>query len=335
MFGSIVLEVAISLVFIYLILSMICSAVNELIMRLLAMRARLMWDAMETVLGDPALRAAFFSHPLIKGLESKGLPFYVQWIPWSKLWNVGKQGLQNKPAYIPSRTFALVIADLATAGANPLIQAQNVPQGQNPAPQGQNAAANTGQLARSLIRAFGNDAALAQKKIETWFDDAMQHVTGWYKRKTHTLNLLLGITLAVVMNADTFMLTQFLWYNPVVREKIVSEVDMQVKANAADPKKKEPIEQIKKLQTQLQDLSVPVGWKWRSEKDTTPDLREPPQPGDLTGWVSKIFGLLVTGVAVSLGAPFWFDLLKSLNTMRTTGKPPQTAEQRAAANPAG
>jgi hypothetical protein len=36
----------------------------------------------------------------------------------------------------------------------------------------------------------------------------------------------------------------------------------------------------------------------------------------------KILGLLVTVLAISLGAPFWFDLLNRLVNLRSTGKPP-------------
>jgi hypothetical protein len=266
------------------------------------------------------------------------------------------------------------------------------------------------QTARTLIGATGIGAPLPPPALEKWFDDAMTGVTGWYKRKSHTVNLVLGISLAVILNVDTFMLTQFLWYNPAVRETIVKAAENATKrappklgddtaepaarikdmkaalkklgakadlekqdaenlkkleaelqaldkrgtekkpndavaadiknletkvldfAKKADPPKTsdDPVADIKKLQVQLQGLGVPVGWKGRSGENKTPDLREPPQLDDSSGWISKFFGLLVTGMAVSLGAPFWFDLLKSLNTMRTTGKPPETAEQRSA-----
>ena len=36
-------------------------------------------------------------------------------------------------------------------------------------------------------------------------------------------------------------------------------------------------------------------------------------------WVSKIFGLLLTGVAVTFGAPFWFSVLKKLLSLRGGG----------------
>ncbi len=49
-------------------------------------------------------------------------------------------------------------------------------------------------------------------------------------------------------------------------------------------------------------------------------------PQDVGGWLQKIIGLAITTLAVSLGAPFWFDVLKNLANMRNTGPAPQPAE---------
>src|SRR5262249_4522387 len=37
-------------------------------------------------------------------------------------------------------------------------------------------------------------------------------------------------------------------------------------------------------------------------------------------WAIKLLGLLATALAVSLGAPFWFDLLNKLVSLRGAGK---------------
>ena len=43
------------------------------------------------------------------------------------------------------------------------------------------------------------------------------------------------------------------------------------------------------------------------------------------GWLSRIVGWLLTIIAVSLGAPFWFDLLNRFITIRASGKAPEEA----------
>lgn len=428
MFGSVILEVAISLVFIYLLLSLICSAVNELIMRIMATRARLFFNAMGGMLmKNVALRDAFFNHPLIRGLETKPLPWYLRVIGGRGFWRGGQEALVNRPAYVPSRTFALVMRQLAKIP-------DAIPPAGIPDPDGEAGEIAVANAARVLIKGLGMNTTEFQKNLEKWFDDAMEHVTGWFKRKAQTVNLFLALFLAVALNADSFMLAQFLWTNPAVREKIVLAADAEIKRQeaekkaatkesekkdakkAADDKKddgkkagKDPgkkplpdgekkdakrpavdkkdegpkppppaepndaspppavnkdagkpapedsVKEIKKLQAQLQELGIPVGWKFSDEgkdlwdhvhafitlkwwddfftikMETPDDVRSVPRY--LPAWISKILGLLVTGMAVSLGAPFWFDLLKSLNTLRTTGKPPKRAEEQPAANP--
>ena len=41
-------------------------------------------------------------------------------------------------------------------------------------------------------------------------------------------------------------------------------------------------------------------------------------------WIVALntFGLLITAVALTLGAPFWFDLLKKVANVRSAGKAP-------------
>ncbi|MSQ93962.1 MAG: hypothetical protein EXR98_05325 [Gemmataceae bacterium] len=60
-------------------------------------------------------------------------------------------------------------------------------------------------------------------------DVAAEHVSGWYKHEVHAINLTLGISLAVFINVDTFLQTQFLRYNPAVREKIVEAANAAAK----------------------------------------------------------------------------------------------------------
>lgn len=74
----------------------------------------------------------------------------------------------------------------------------------------------------------------------------------------------------------------------------------------------------------------------QSETNRTSDTPEPPKPSVVSPSVTspyvtwgerlrKILGLFVTVLAISLGAPFWFDMLNKLTNIRLTGKPLPTA----------
>ena len=60
-------------------------------------------------------------------------------------------------------------------------------------------------------------------------------------------------------------------------------------------------------------ISSPLGLGWEGV-----DVRE------MTFYelFSKLLGYILTALAISLGAPFWFDLLKKLVNIRSAGNKP-------------
>ena len=44
-----------------------------------------------------------------------------------------------------------------------------------------------------------------------------------------------------------------------------------------------------------------------------------PKFDNIAGWLIKLFGLFITGVAAAQGAPFWFDILKNVINVRNAG----------------
>jgi hypothetical protein len=98
-FGSGVLDVAIGVAFVYLLLSLICSAVTEGIARIFAMRSSNLKDGIRNLLddqGEVGYVQALYEHPLISGLYRQG-------------WFDRLVRRDGKPSYIPSRTFALAL----------------------------------------------------------------------------------------------------------------------------------------------------------------------------------------------------------------------------------
>jgi len=60
-----------------------------------------------------------------------------------------------------------------------------------------------------------------------------------------------------------------------------------------------------------------------------------PQVTDLTGWLIKLAGILISGVAASPGASFWFDLLKKIINVRLSGVNPSEIKTNAIASNLG
>ena len=68
----------------------------------------------------------------------------------------------------------------------------------------------------------------------------------------------------------------------------------------------------------LQNLSLPIGW---GEASAPWLYKESSDPWRYLGGLIAIAGWLLTGIAVTLGAPFWFDTLNQFMVVRSTIKP--------------
>ena len=64
----------------------------------------------------------------------------------------------------------------------------------------------------------------------------------------------------------------------------------------------------------VKELSLPIGWSL--------DRDDPRWPDDFWGFAGKLLGLSVTWIALTMGAPFWFDLLGRVSRVRGTGQKP-------------
>src|SRR5690348_17625127 len=98
MLGSQTLDVAIGLIFVFLALSLVVTAFNELVAAWLKRRPNNLWQGIVRLVGDEAFAKALYDHPLISSLS---------------------QSSSLKPSYIPSRTFALAVLDTLTGAGSP------------------------------------------------------------------------------------------------------------------------------------------------------------------------------------------------------------------------
>jgi len=294
MFGSPVLDVMIGLFFIYLMLSILCSSINELFARFFDMRATTLENGIKKLLADSAigdkLPEKFYQHPLIQVLAQ------------------GKE----KPSYIPSKNFALALLDT-------LEEISTTNPGATPSPAKKTiddlramvAGLPDSEMKKSLsmlIGYAGESLEEARKNIEGWFNNSMERVSGLYKRKAHTIILIIAFLVSVGWNADSVFIAQSILQNPTLRSSLVAAAEEQTKqalATGADPKK--TIEEVVQVS---ETLKLPIGWS---------DAR---RPEGWLGYLSKFFGVLVTALALSLGAPFWFDMLNKVINLRSSGKPP-------------
>ena len=124
--GAIV-EVAIGLIFVWIVLSLSIIQIQEWINVKLDKRARDMEEAIHEMLANPNLKAQFYDHPVIRGLTSKKRSEPSRIPAWFYRYPILRgftKEIRKLPSYIPSQQFSLALFEIAvTAGTeSSLIQ---------------------------------------------------------------------------------------------------------------------------------------------------------------------------------------------------------------------
>lgn len=157
-----------------------------------------------------------------------------------------------------------------------------------------------------------------QKQIEEWYKGYMERVTGWYKRKIRTNILFASIAVTLILNLNFIVLAKTIYASGPLRQALVTEAE-KTAAN---------LNAIKDLKTRFeQDSSLaninveaiigsklPIGWE--SDKPVSYFFsKEVLNLTNLIGW-------LIFALALTRGAPFWFDVMKKFVNVRNTGLVP-------------
>jgi len=279
MFGSAILDTAVGLIFVYLLVSLIVSAANELLAALFRWRAQNLVLGIRGLLQDPAMTGLvtrFYEHPLIGSLAAKG----------------------KKPSYIPSRTFALTLLDIVsptTPGSNRTLE--DLKAGIEKLP------SSLQVTFRVLLDEAGHDIEQFKTQLEIWFNTSMERVSGWYKRRTQAIQLVLALSIVVLGNVDSVRLARSLsGVNSPLRDSIKDVAHSFVEKNL---QQEDPQKQLTAATEAIGNLALPIGW-----------VNGVFGPSTVLGW-------LLTALAASLGAPFWFNLLNRFVNVRSSGKAPE------------
>jgi hypothetical protein len=428
-----ILEVAIGLVFVWLVMSVAAMTIQEWLSNALKWRPKALHGAIQQMIASNNLAMQLYQHPLITGLSATPQ-------------KAGKK--MRLPSYMPAGKFSLALIDLITkAGldASPIVQASPAvndkldetlagPEQRKVATSDWKAVLDTAHQAatsqasldslKSQVQIFGEkypevqpllagiqpkldafyqpyltrassgasvpEAQVAMNKfhlglnaikqnpdhgsagetigtvlrsvelmgtmtvaqtrvhLETWFNDAMDRLSGVYKRRSQFMAFLIGTFLALLMNVDSINVATSLWREPTLRQTIIAEAQ-SYNLPATTGTTTSPLQSIPQMQKQLQVLNIPFGWTlavfdtggrkcslfpvgnviWgfpSRDSSGVPVCKEFNNiPLDPYGWAMKLLGMLITGAAAAQGAPFWFDVLKKMVNVRSSG--PNPSEQ--------
>ena len=336
-----ILEVGIGLVLSWLVLSVAAMQIQEWIASTFAWRAAYLEKALRNMLGNDQMVTEFYNHPLILSLSKPRK----------------KPGEFRQPSYIPAEKFSTAILDVFfNAGKD----SAELPPGTMSIAQMRTTLISIktdnpglGQILNHIFPRLDDDSAnvdqvLAKTRVnlESWFNDGMDRLTGWYKRYVTFWAFILGLLIAIFFNVDSVQVASQLWKAPTVRQLLITQAAQTTSPSAA---LNSPIQ----VQDYFSSLSIPVGWAttpaadfarpvscgWTPGQNVQPGIfvhgqcsviQTLPAMDDLWGWIGKLLGILISGAAAAQGSPFWFDILKKLVNVRGSGTNPAAAPQPAA-----
>ena len=347
-----ILNIAINLLFIYLIVSLLLSALQEQIVVLLALRAKNLKSSIQTLLEDgdektKSLTNKLYQYPLIKSLNQQGNKWLKKYF---KNWDsVG-------PSYLKSQTFSDALLELLrqdydlnfktySDGLERIIYQlkTELQRRKDLSPNTPNQ--ETSNLSKLPDELLANLYALARKSknkadqervtlkqfqenIANWFDESMERATGVYKRNAFGLSLLLGFIIAVIGNIDTIHIINQLYNDPALNETLSGFVTQEVKTIQSQCQDKSEEDKSNCIQEKFNEINVndirsfPIGWEvqTKNQADKSNFFNYDINLKQQQSFLFTIFGWLITAFALAQGAPFWFDLLNRVIDIRSSGK---------------
>lgn len=294
-----VLTVVIGIVFVLLLLSLLATTIMELLASFFHLRGRNLTQALRNMLASTD-----DSEQLLNDFKSNSLYKHL-----SQQYTRTKQG---PPSYIDAQTFQSILFDIILKGEG--IDKLKDKIDALPDPDLKN-------VLNQLLNDADNELDLFKINIEKWYSDVMDRASGWYKRYTQKVLIWLGILIALVFNADTFSIYENLSSDPETLQALVASAENYVAANDGETLNIEKNENFDEslstlkglLNNEIKSIESPLGLGWENMNFSTFDSYD---------WLAKILGWLVTALAISLGAPFWFDLLRKMVNIRSSGAKP-------------
>jgi hypothetical protein len=364
MFNSVVLDIVIGLIFIYLLYSLLATIIQEIVASYFGFRAKILERAIFRMLEDENKFNSKFKSILYlfkkSGNGGKANSISYEYYKHPLILFLGESDSRGKPAYINRETFSKVMVDLLRGkdvkpgdDITPLIQ-KSLDENRTNWGQAQ-ISEQTHSYLISIWADANGDVAKFKRHLESWFDETMDRASGWYKKHIQFILFFIGLAIAIVFNVDTIKIVNKLEKDPKLREQIVQQADAFVKdhPNLDTDLMQQEIDYKKAVAENLKNdsalnMNSMVGYAkdsvelakyqfLKARRDTLINRAEMLMRNDVNNvhqvlgleWenydygpslllslLKSLLGWVITALALSLGAPFWFDLLNKLMKLR-------------------
>ncbi|MCX7176349.1 MAG: hypothetical protein NT159_20985 [Proteobacteria bacterium] len=294
------IDVAIGLIVIYLGASLMITVFNEWLSQVKEWRQQVLAKSLEQLFNGQGFAQALEKLP--------GLPLLSDLLK--------TQRSQADPILL-ARGVAAALSDGAAEGKATL---EAVRAGLRHLPESQ-----AKQTLTALAATCADDLERFVREAGASIDHALTNLGQTYRNRMQLVSFLLGLTISIAFNIDTLHLVDRLYTDKALRNQAVAMAEGLATMTKAE---------------QLQDCAAEWGKDPKSVSqgctpvarllDATIALRQPGQAALPIGWgegrrhtpdtataaMLSLLGWLITAVAISFGAPFWFDLLGKLLSLR-------------------
>ena len=352
--NSAVVGVAISMAIVFAVLAAAASAATETVARFLGLRGEYLLRGLRTLIdadrptfktqlgrganatervdASKSIQAAagttadaqlhkLLSHPI---LQAQGNAGTVERLAGSIALS-GKERRQL-PSYLSARTFAAVVIDTIVPDGTGSTTLTGLRRGAETLGD-----TRLGKAVVGLIDQSEGDLTRFRASLESWYDDHMARVSGWYKRHVRWITLAVAAAFVLIFNLSAVRLASALYLDEPVRATIVSQAE---KAPCVSDTPQTCLQRARTEVATLEQSGLPIGWStsarcvdracsWTDRYDLTEPGRDAWH--NLLHILADLLGYLLMVAATVPGARFWFDALGKLNVLRSTGpKPSQT-----------
>lgn len=293
------LEVILGMMFIYMVLSLLGTTVNELISSWRGWRGLFLEEGLKRLLkfkDNPAIFEKFTNNEFYKQLRQHKAPLRVS----------------RAPEWLSNKNFVSILV-------NTLKKSEGVVEKVDEMIEGLPADSKLREILEQFKSEGHEDVTAFKIRLSSWFDDVMDHSSAWYKRHLQMVTLFVGLAISAVINADSFDIYYNLSNNATARQSISTMAEAFIANNDVLPAPKTYTDTLtlQEIQTEIGKLtsteeyaqiSNVLGLGWTNAKLDISAM----------GWLQRILGWFITALAISLGAPFWFNALKKIVSIRTS-----------------
>jgi len=328
--NSLIVDVAIGLVFVFAATAAATSAATEMVARLLGLRGEYLLRGLRSLvdgtadLDQPKATQELLGTIILRN-QGQGQKEKLS------LETVAKPSVRERkrlPAYIPARSFSRAVVDMLIPDATQPTSLTKLRDAVNKMP----SHAVLKESLQALLKSGEDDVEAFRRSVEEWYDDHMARVSGWYKRQVRWVSLVIGAVLVVVVNINTVTITRALYSDEALRESVVTTA-----VQSSNCRQEAPAECLRDIRSQIVGLrgaGLPIGWGTvpactARKCDVLERLgfTDAARPAQADVWLALwvLIGFVITAAALVPGARFWFDFLGRLGSLRSTGPKPTSS----------